>query len=231
MIESLPYPAVAGVLTEEELACILKVPTTREQAVQILHRNLMLLGPIDFWMDHIHHLDCLTEQERQFESGIGCPHCDLEYTCDRCAWQGIKPSPWMKHPCCSVPFGGVTYISLNSLKAIDFHYQADSEHLELRAVEGRSMAAITEDLLQVRRYLRGHIEWAQAVLQRSEDEEPGPYEAMADWMRSLLQEAEHEHEQGEEAEARNEEGGEDAGLEDIAEGESENGEQEGEGKE
>ena len=84
-----------GVLTENEKAYLMRIPTTVEQAQQILERNAQLLERLDAIDDNVVE--------------IGCPHCD-QYRCPTCAWYAGG-----RFKCSSVTFGGV---DLNSQSVV-----------------------------------------------------------------------------------------------------------------
>lgn len=139
------------VLSTKELNALLKVKTTSAQARQIIRRNSIALemlqnGP---WPD-----------EGEFTVKVGCPHCNQ--SCRHCAYPsnggGIDEhgNLYMFGQCLHYKFGGVSYYNVNCIIDIsrDFYllHKADSRSREYKD-------AIT--------WLKGHIEWAEAVLKRA----------------------------------------------------------------
>lgn len=149
------------VLTAAELACLLEVPTTPEQARQILSRNqqalAMLLsdepGTVDIGCPHC--LDAKEEWKKQFPdaptTGLFCKTCAYTKTVDPADTLGGHCA------CCTYSFGGHCYDD-----DVDAVVRLTSVSLDVDATN--------ESFMSVRHakvWLRGHIEWAEEVLRRA----------------------------------------------------------------
>lgn len=130
-------------LFPEELNLLLKIPTTVIQAREIIKRNAGLVRAIF--------------ENREKESGIGCPHClwttRKHFQCTNCAWQFLKNDLYLDNSnfiCCEMTFGGLT---LNDTKVC---YCAKEETIN----------AINKDYdySHEKTFLLAHIEWAKAVI-------------------------------------------------------------------
>lgn len=133
------------VLSDEELAGLLLVPTTVAEAKQIKRRNKPLLDAL--------------RKGVGYKGRIGCPHCKLhEGACQKC--------PWTKHPlsngeygysaCCLLArFGGV---SMCDVQDNGLTYAAGYEYIleRVRLRDGEKE--------KIEKVLIGHIEWADEVI-------------------------------------------------------------------
>lgn len=132
------------VLSEEEMRILLTVPTTVGQARRIKQRNLALLQN--------------AEKDKFPMRRIGCPHCKFTagygHECKSCAWSVVRKEI-RKHckeaiyslTCIHMTFGGV------DLDDSGVVYSTNDEYImELSWSE------------KTKNFLRGHIEWADAVI-------------------------------------------------------------------
>lgn len=148
---------VSGILTYRENEQLSRVATTAAEAAMILERNLTLLSIFA-------HVPS-TEALHDVLIPLGCPHClavgSYRYQCRNCAWRFAESSREIGSDCCgSQGFGGV------SLHTVDFvWFGSDSAGLDSCAIRGKYSSAEVR-YLRVLRFLLGHIEWAQIVLER-----------------------------------------------------------------
>jgi len=134
------------VLTDKELAFLLLIPTTVEQAQQILVRNWSMLEEV---------YKALEDEDYKSGLVLGCPHCGW---CNTCAWmvawvRAHRPvldvERRVRADVClddSVTFGGVNYAHSG--------VRLRKHSIWLAADPG------TNTVL----FLQGHIEWARAVI-------------------------------------------------------------------
>ena len=159
---------VLSVLTEDELKALLCVRTTHAQAKQILRRNR---GMLRAWEGALKNV---------YQTYIGCPHCNWNYSCEGCCWQAYPvPDPptdmnslneclassWKSaidgdyngQFCCCHPgitFGGVSYSEVSRYIVLRYH----SETLKyIHRIYSAPAKLITS-------FLKGHTDWARAVL-------------------------------------------------------------------
>ena len=181
--------AATGVLTENELHTLLKIPTNPKQALQILQRNLSLLANLQYWIKHGHQLNSLSKADRVYKGSYGCPHCNTSYYCGSCAWTSIESFHY-HYPCCHFTFGGITYASLQKVKAVRLIYEARTESLTLHLGQNIPLSTVLKELHRVRTFILGHVYWARAILHnryQNRNEDPGSYEGLK--MQIPLQEA------------------------------------------
>jgi hypothetical protein len=146
-----------SVLTQQELAGLLKVPTAVAQAKQIRKRNIALLRAI--------------KRGVAWRGEVGCPHCQVvgENECDTCAWSKHPASkmnarlfgkPYENNifgVCClGVTFGG---IPMRAVQGCGIEYAADWESFDPIKYHDNYSGSIE-------RAIRGHIEWANEVIRR-----------------------------------------------------------------
>lgn len=129
-----------SVLTKHELAALLEVRTTHAQARQILARNKALLALVEAGKDGVVY--------------IGCPHCQAARekvlpdcnACHNCAYLRAG-----NDTCGNYSFGGITY-------------NGPSFGVGLGVTLAEVVFPACE--CEARKFLLGHIEWAEAVLAR-----------------------------------------------------------------
>jgi len=135
-------------LVPEELELLLKVPTTVEQAKQIIKRNKLALRALEF-----------QDYDRIEE---GCPHCSHcnGFRCDECAWNLYEQLDEGRTenllPCCHATFGGLVLDECDAVEVgSDF----------IKAAEPSDNPEEMGDWLRNgRAFLQGHVEWARAVI-------------------------------------------------------------------
>ena len=140
----------AGVLTSAELALLLKIPTTVEQARKIKKRNELLLKAL---------LAGVSGESSE------CPHCAeaslivgkdyADFSCGKCAWNRDELSTVGGMFFCvseRVRFGGVKYAEVYSHLWLNPGYAV---------IGGNAL-----DNPKVEPFIRGHIEWAEEVIRR-----------------------------------------------------------------
>lgn len=125
-------------LSAEELENLLHIPTTVAEAQQILKRNTGLL-------------DALERKDYAYTGNAGCPHCG-DHACTECAWFLYGSAG-----CFDGMFGGLSVLSRTGVC-----YGVDSESLFLP----EASIDRTRALRRARIFLRGHVEWAEAVISR-----------------------------------------------------------------
>lgn len=112
--------------------------------------------------------------ETDYISGFGCPHCKCD-DCDECAWTKFPhpKSEWAEYCLCAT-FGGIPYSIVegshcNSNYYVQLVYQHDGEDILFKhpsyPVDKCDMVIIRKEIERIRRFLDGHIEWANAVLE------------------------------------------------------------------
>jgi hypothetical protein len=145
-----PKYAQRKVLKPGELKKLMRVKTTKAQAIQIIERNLAVLRGL--------------KRNEHITLPYGCPHCNEDYACEACAWtKGLGKLPGYNpavERCCigrCTTFGGVTYAEISNV----FSYGYASVTLKFWY---RLPAC---NLSQARVYARGHIQWALAVIAKA----------------------------------------------------------------
>ena len=154
------------VLSKEELEKLLRVKTTIKQGKQILFRNTNLLD------------DTYNDDYRLRPSRGECPHCSTGFPCDSlssqstskdCAWKKYEDN-WdslrRKNPharfsfyCCAAKFGGTSYLqkTISDFITLAARYaRIDADFYYLTTTDYAKK--------QVRRFLKGHIEWAEVII-------------------------------------------------------------------
>jgi len=135
------------ILSVPELQILLKVPTTLEQAKQILRRNCLILERL---------------RERSSDPvTIGCPHCSSNYPCGSCVWgkafpRGVYPV-W---PCCAVPFGGQIHGPTDLLELSYYDAELNWESLDAYY----SPRSVARKVRKCRIFVQGHVEWAEVLI-------------------------------------------------------------------
>ena len=147
-----------GVLKKREIEVLKQVKTTKKQAKQILRRNKPMLAVIEEAIKKYGKRKYKDDPIWDgYEGDIGCPHCttgaNLLHPCNKCSWNvppelGLGPHA----PCLGAGFGGV---SMNSQLVVE--YDSSGEFIWFDACS-------KDDLKDARKFLKGHIEWAQMVL-------------------------------------------------------------------
>jgi hypothetical protein len=142
------------VLTKQELQNLLNVKTSLRQAKLIKKRNAELLEAFEHFRESKR---CLIYENDWRNLPYACPHCDLNMRCDSCAW---KVEPFHKYLitfCLRATFGGVRYSTVE--KVISY----SPGHCSVNAY--RAVHCSSKKASEVRKFLKGHIEWAEAVIQ------------------------------------------------------------------
>ena len=161
------------VLSAGELAVLRKVQTSHIEAVRIINRFEALLRAVD------------ERPKKPWSDNWGCPHCALDanglYDCGGCAYQLTRIRPGYC-PCTDVMFGKISYKD---------HDLSDHVHLEARKIhyhppDWRMKPAYQRGVLRdIRKWARGHIEWARDVLSRPD---PGTYRGRNAYVRHTKEE-------------------------------------------
>ena len=181
-------------LSAEELEQLLKVDTDPVQAHTIHQRNTAVLE----WMADNLPEELMQDKglSKFITFRIGCPHCS-HFHCAGCDYEMALPAAvrdeCLKRSqggtgnyafyCCRFKFGGVDYCTLKD----EQNALCSTFNLELfhNRIELRVYVPITEnpekqqlyideykDMREkVARFLQGHVEWAEAVMQRCREEE------------------------------------------------------------
>jgi len=170
------------VLTKREKEQLKQIKTTKQEARKIRRRNVGLLDWLDNYVRQIEEADyAVNWVNRMFHSKHGCPHCKWDEGCRNCAW--YTPHLSKKAPstqscpdgegrfCLLQTFGGVSYSNLTQRysRYILVCYGADMEEIWLRLGEfdptdKKDRSRFQHELLRVRKFLLGHIEWADLIL-------------------------------------------------------------------
>lgn len=137
------------VLSKHELNELLKVKTTMKQARQIIRRNSRALEILRSGV--LGHVP------------IGCPHCEaVETNCTRCAYHPeetgtseLSSRELFTEFCLEYTFGGIRHREVCRVIGIR------PSHMHIIPDIGRPEIVASADI-----WLRGHIEWAEAVLKR-----------------------------------------------------------------
>ena len=124
-------------LRKRELDQLLNVPTTVEQAEQVIKRNEALLKKLD--------------EADESKVPIPCPHCSDKFDCEHCAWNLLYVAD-SDYKCLNAVFSGV------SDRDSGVNLYSDSADID------PSVFNSEESGLKCEAYLQGHIEWAQAVI-------------------------------------------------------------------
>lgn len=146
-------------LSDEEVESLKKVPTSKTQAETIISRNEWLLDRLKKAAPHGY---CKIS-ECCFH---GCPHCSHK-DCLSCDWRFTDDDPQCsRYFCCFQSFAGVMYVKVaNSLRFIHVTYGSEQELIECNPIhDPTDIFQWNKEYLQVFRFLSGHIEWGQAVL-------------------------------------------------------------------
>jgi len=146
------------ILSKKELKNLFRVRTTVKEAKQIKKRNLLLLEAVN--------------KRKLYVSEIGCPHCkvkvvdsayeDMTTDCEHCAWKPFA-SRTNLIPCFGATFGGVSLLSLQN-NGLSFYH--DEEAFEPQDLADSPMGKEVT-LRRIVTFLKGHIEWADAILEKS----------------------------------------------------------------
>ena len=132
------------VLSKTELEALLTVPTTVEQAKQIVKRSRAALKLIRAGKEGIVR--------------VGCPHCvaagstNNNYRCGQCAYREAGKGEWFA--CVHFAFGGHKYSHVRGWVRL----QATSLEVDLDGISMKSTPVV---------WLKGHIEWAREVIRRA----------------------------------------------------------------
>lgn len=127
------------ILTKAELACLLEVETTAEQAKQILRRNQAILRSV--------------RGRESITITIGCPHC--RGSCVGCAYEVGRQAGVYSSWCLDYSFGGICARDVNCVDLADCCVNVEAEHADV------------QDRKRAKRWAQGHIEWAQEVIRRA----------------------------------------------------------------
>jgi hypothetical protein len=180
-----------SVLTETELANLLKVPTTVEGALQIRERNEKLLEFLDEIPTTVDAMNAALNEVGNYcvveEVDIGCSHCNGDLVCATCVYrhypeEELRLQPCDMHrrpltaPCLDVLYGGLTANDLSRHdREVHLSYDADDATLTTTVdgpVDEDDMVEVNRQIQEVATVLTGHIEWADAVIVRGGVEEP-----------------------------------------------------------
>jgi hypothetical protein len=135
-----------GILSETEKERLMRIPTSIEEAQQILERNQQLLEKLNEAVRYNSYASASVP--------IGCPHCRREgISCAPCAWNvGVagRHEPRLM-ACCFPTFGGVAYVDQTLVKY----------GVNIAWIEGKPNSIQAEC---ARLFLEGHIEWAMMVI-------------------------------------------------------------------
>ncbi len=132
-----------------ELQRLLKVPCTVKQARQIKRRNKQLLAALEAG---------IKRQEGTYPSfNVGCPHCSTNMNCTNCAWRSYPGRHVLR--CTDAKFYGT---SLNNQVKMQYIIQFSSNKETLAYSLLDTDKAVNNAIL----FLKGHIEWANAVVKR-----------------------------------------------------------------
>lgn len=152
-------PLAEKVLSPQELEDLMKVPTTVEEARQIKERNERLLE--------------LLEKNEDGYVAIGCPHCSYSSSKGFSCKRGERTCRWYKYPgvhkrysmpCVYVPFGGISYADVSRI----INYESSCAQVKNTEAE---FSIYKKQKQQAKIFLKGHIEWAEAVISKYEQEE------------------------------------------------------------
>jgi hypothetical protein len=134
------------ILTEAELAYLLEVKTTVEQAKGVIKRNEAILRVL-------RDRDDATVK-------LPCPHCvtagskNGDYHCRTCAYTAVNPG-YNGMVCLTYSFGGITHDGISSF----FDLAAD-------AIDVTACRMSRKEVRLATRWAKGHIEWAEEVIRR-----------------------------------------------------------------
>jgi hypothetical protein len=142
------------ILTEAELACLLEVKTTPEQAKGIIARNKAMLKLL--------RRKCV---DGRLVVRLPCPHCvdagsdNGHYYCENCAYSvlangSIDPVEMDVRGCLQYSFGGIVYQDVSDCVCL----AAEQVYVTADIKLGR------ETVEQAIRWAEGHIEWAREVI-------------------------------------------------------------------
>jgi len=148
------------ILSATEREILAQVPTSYEDADQILRRNEALLRALDTDPG-------ASEARTRYVGRIGCPHCQkaqggYPIPCHVCAWSEAQILGGLRlWRCLDATFGGVRLGEVGSIIMFGIDHETVSYYPSSPALLGRA-----------RRFLLGHIEWVEGILgARKPDEE------------------------------------------------------------
>jgi hypothetical protein len=179
------------ILSKQELAGLLKVPTTVEGAKMIKERNEALLeaiGNIPLTKKCMNaELDSNSNYSFEFQVSIGCSHCSgTAMDCPTCAYAWYPKElfrrkvtdidPVHTAPCLDVPYDGTTANDLSHPDR-ELYLSYDSNDAEIAVlvagpVDGADMVEVRRQYRELEHMFRGHIEWAEAVIELGGVPEP-----------------------------------------------------------
>jgi len=168
-----------GVLSDKELADLLTVKTTVEEAHTIKRRNVMLLAGLIEIERHLlqgKHM----EQFATPLTSVGCPHCKqlMQVGCQGCSY--VKSEAFgddsSSLACLGAPFGGVPARKC-ACSAVQVQYGSGGERVmyNQRPMEyaaecipqfQKKLQEAWNSLNDCRTLVLGHIEWANEVIER-----------------------------------------------------------------
>lgn len=167
------------VLTSTELQNLRKVYATKKQARTIKRRNTNLLKFLDSLPTTLE--DCKKYVKAgYYSSNIGCPHCDYNYDiwmhyCNTCKWKQY-PSTHKRAQCCYATFGGICLNDIQSYSQVTVSYSHNDEKIDVYFLNigiynsknlPRDFKVYLKQLKNCKRFCQGHIEWADAILNKS----------------------------------------------------------------
>ena len=131
------------------------IPCTKEQAQQIKDRNKPLLKILENLPKEIN----ISIYETIY---INCPHCVPFYTCEehKCAWYKWKG----KTGCAYIPFKDITLYQITHIGNIRIEYGWNWARLIVNKSVFTNKQQFQQELKNAKRFLRGHIQWANTVL-------------------------------------------------------------------
>lgn len=151
-----------NILSKEELEILSQVKTTVSQARRILKRNIRLLKFLNSLPDTRDKYEGY-DGDYDFYGEVGCPHC--EFPCRTCAWSvTCKNGEERSEACLRIKFGGISYRDLTChSKGIKLIYTCDEERIEWNYNFDKKYV---EKLELMKRFVGGHIEWANHIIER-----------------------------------------------------------------
>lgn len=152
------------ILTKTERKLLRMVRTFPHQAEKILRRNQALLEYVDGLPTRMRDIEKLDILFLEFRGEVGCPHCLGWPNCPECSWDAIVSY----HPrrCFRMTFGGVSVDGmLHDFAAVHMGIRSEEIEIVLSGIVDASRARqYRKELRLIKRFLVGHIEWAQGVL-------------------------------------------------------------------
>ena len=177
-------------MLDGEMKKLMAVPTTHNEARRILMRNVALLWELERVLPIILdgnielEFDWIVQGASTYNITYGCPHCK---NCDKCAWQKyvLTDEQNEKHKNCLLcyfaTFYGVSLLDLVKNELFLVKYGDDYAELAFfhfrfeRAVKdvGRddAVALFMAEIEDCRKFLKGHIEWAEAKMANPDPEQ------------------------------------------------------------